>query len=104
MATELFQVNLTNSQKSGLLRRAALLTAERGRRITMSDLLRDAIDGILTAPLDDGGPAGSSKTTIRYTPRPDVAKALKRASAHSGKPVPEVIDTLVAEALEMEAA
>lgn len=103
------QLNFTldPSRRAALVKRAALLTANRndGRRVTMSDLLRDAIDVILTAPIDTADAnAGHKAIAIRYIPRPEIARALRQASLNSGKPINAVLDELVGEQLQAETA
>jgi len=101
MQTDLFQVNLSQSQKSALLRRAALLTAKTGKRHTMSDLIRAALDQALNTPIEDT--AGDAKTkAVKFTPTPAVEKALQQAHFNSGKPVSEIINESLAEAFQME--
>lgn len=100
MATELFNFNISPDQKAKLMRRAALMTVETGKRVTMSDLLREAIEQVCNAPFDDAGGDGKTKV-IKFTPIPVVKQAIDRAHLNSGKPIPEVINELLAQALEL---
>jgi len=100
MANELIQIQMTEAQKAGLLRRAALLTAKAGKRVTMSDLVRASIDAILETSIDEYTSKGKGRS-IKFTPLPPVEKALQRAHANSGKPVGEIVNELLVEALEV---
>jgi len=100
MADEILNVRLSDVQKKQLLRRSALLTAKFGRRVTMSDMLRDALDQLVSAPLDDQNENGRRKE-IKFVPLPPVEKALQRAHQNSGKPVGEIVNELLVEALEV---
>lgn len=101
MATELLGINLTATQKVALRKRAALMTAETGKQITMSDLVRDLIDQAIVAPINESSD-DKSKNVIRFTPLPPVARAIRAAHANSGRPVSEVVNQLLVEALQAE--
>ncbi len=101
MESNAFLVNLTPQQKVALRRRAALMTAETGRQITMSELVREVIDQLISAPI--GLPQTSDKSNaIKFVPRPAIADALKRAHDNSGRPVSEIVNQMLAEALQAE--
>lgn len=101
MATELLGINLTATQKVALRKRAALMTAETGKQITMSDLVRDLIDQAIVAPIGEHAPDDKTNT-IKFTPVPAIAKALKQAHFSSGRPVGEIVNQMLAEALQAE--
>ena len=99
--TELFNFNISPDQKTKLIRRAALMTANTGKRITMSDLLRSALDQVINSPLED--PDNAAKTpTIKFNPLPRVAKAINQAHLNSGKAVGDVINEMLIELLQSE--
>ena len=101
MTTELFNLNLTPAQKTALRRRAALMTAESGRQTTMSDLVRDLIDQLITAPVEVA--QGNDKTkAIEFVPLLPIANALEQARFSSGKPMNEIMNEMLAEALQIE--
>jgi hypothetical protein len=101
MTTELFNINLTQTQKIALRRRAALMTAESGKLITMSDLVRNLIDELVASPITESSDTDKS-SAIKFTPLPHVAKALKQARFNSGKPVSEIVNEMLVEALQNE--
>jgi hypothetical protein len=102
MAGDAFLINITPEQKKALIRRAAQLTVETGKRMTMSDLLRDALDQLLAAPLEDASSTGDKSDSIKFTPLPPIAAAIKRARLSSGKPIGVVVNELLAEALSLQ--
>ena len=102
MATELFGINLTATQKVALRKRAALMTAETGKQITMSDLVRDLIDQMVVTPIHDAAPDDDKSNSIKFTPLPPVARAIRQAHINSGRPVGEVVNQMLAEALHAE--
>lgn len=97
---ELFQVNLTQADKTALLKRAALLTAATGKRHTMSDLVREALRIILSSPIDE--PASAQAKALKFTPTPAVDKAIRQAHFNSGKPVNEIINEGLVEAFQLQ--
>jgi hypothetical protein len=97
-----FNFRLTKAQKTRLLKRAALMTVNAGKRITMTDLLLNALEQLVSAPMADEQSAVKGTETIKFIPTPDVAKALKRAQANSGKPIGTIVNQLVIEALQVE--
>lgn len=100
MASDAFLINLSPAQKMALLKRAALMTAESGKRITMSDLVRDVIDQLVASPIYDN--VDDKSNAIKFTPLPTVARAIRQAHANSGRPVSEVVNQLLVEALQAE--
>ena len=102
MTTELFNINLSQSQKVALRRRAALMTAETGKLITMSELVRDLIDQMVVTPIHDATPDDDKSNSIKFTPLPPVARAIRQAHINSGRPVGEVVNQMLAEALHAE--
>lgn len=99
MESNAFLVNLTPQQKIALRRRAALLTVETGKQTTMSDLVRDVIDQIIATPIQM---ANEKSNAIKFTPRPKIAEALKQAHFNSGKPVSDIVNQMLEEALHAE--
>lgn len=99
--TELFNFNISPDQKTKLIRRAALMTASTGKRITMSDLLRNALDQVINSPLEDTT-SNERTPAIKFIPLPKVAKAINQAHINSGKPVGEVVNEMLVELLQSE--
>ena len=100
---KLFNFNLSESERTALMRRAAQMTIKTGRRITMSDLLREAVVSIINSPLD--GTDSNTKISLKaihFIPAANVQRALRQATLNSGKPVDEVINALLAEALQLQ--
>lgn len=95
--TELFNFNISPDQKTKLIRRAALMTANTGKRITMSDLLRSALDQVINSPIEE-----TDSPSIKFTPLPRVARAINQAHLNSGKPVNDVVNEMLVELLQAE--
>ena len=100
METDQIIVNVSKPQKKALIQRAAQQTAITGERMTMSDLVRTAIDQILIAPVDVE--SDDKSNSIKFTPLPPVARAIRQAHINSGRPVGEVVNQMLAEALHAE--
>ncbi|MFZ4773954.1 MAG: hypothetical protein ACOYM3_01235 [Terrimicrobiaceae bacterium] len=99
--TELFNFNISPDQKTKLIRRAALMTANTGKRITMSDLLRSALDQVINSPIEETD-SPTKSPSIKFTPLPRVARAINQAHLNSGKPVNDVVNEMLVELLQSE--
>ena len=97
---ELFNFKVSPEERTALMKRAAQLTLATGRRVTMSDLLRNAIALILDVPVETEN--GSKPKAIEFIPSPGVEKALRRAHFNSAKPMEEIVNELLAEALQSQ--
>jgi len=99
MPTEFFGINLSPDAKTALRKRAATITVETGKPVTMSDLVRGLVDqyiaSLSNAPKD-------TASAIKFTPLPRVAKALKQAHFSSGRPVSDIVNEMLVEALQNE--
>ncbi len=98
---ELFNFKITPEERASLMRRAAQRTLKTGRRVTMSDMLRDAIRVILNTPDTD---VPTHTRTILFTPTPKVTEAIQRASFSSGRPIDDIINAAISEALQLQEA
>lgn len=98
MATEIVNFNLDTERRTALVKRAAALTMQRGERVTVSDLLREGVEHILSAT-DDGAP--TKGRVVRFRARPAVEKALRRAT-DGGRSVDDVVNNMLAEAMQIE--
>ncbi len=100
MNRSLYNFNLSQAERTALMKRAAQLTAQTGRRVTMADLLREAISKVIDSPIETT-PKAKSKT-IEFTPVPGVEEALRRARLNSGRSMNEVVNELLTEAVQSQ--
>lgn len=99
MSTEFFGINLSPDAKTALRKRAATITVETGKLVTMSDLVRDLVDQYIASI---NSASKDTTSVIKFTPLPDVAKALKQAHFSSGRPVSDIVNEMLIEALRNE--
>jgi len=102
MANELVNFNLDTDRRAALVLRAASLTMQRGARVTVSDLLREAVEYILNADEQPAVTGTGKGRVIRFRARPNVDKAIRRAAEGSGRSVDEVVNAMLADAMQIE--
>lgn len=95
-------VNLTPEQKSALRVRAGRLTAQTGETVSVNDLIRQAIEQMLATANEPEPPPFLARQSIQFVPIAAVEKALRRAANDSGRPVGDVVNGLLAEAIQTQ--
>lgn len=95
-------VKLTDEERKKVFRLAALRSIETGKRLSAGDTVRAlALTAIENIDGTDDPTAGKDEI-VKFKPAPEIAKALKRARLNSGTSTDAVINTLLAEALQLE--
>ena len=97
-------VNLTPEQKSALRVKAGKMTAQTGETVSVNDLIRQAIEQMLAAAnhSEPEPPPFLSRQSIQFVPIAAVEKAIRRAASDSGRPVGDVVNSLLAEAIQTQ--